>query len=140
MVFVGYSHLDKKIGKELIHFDIPFVVADDNREAVERLREKGIAAVTGNALDSNVLIQAHIAHASMLVIATPDTFDVRQVMQIARKLNDNIEVLVMSQQSDEAKLLEQEAFDKVFLVEDELAKNMSHYVLTRFGKSTKPIH
>lgn len=140
VVLVGYGHLGQKIGKELIHFDIPFVVADDNREAVERLREKGIAAVTGNALDSNVLIQAHIAHASMLVIATPDTFDVRQVMQIARKLNDNIEVLVMSQQSDEAKLLEQEAFDKVFLVEDELAKNMSHYVLTRFGKSTKPIH
>lgn len=140
VVLVGYGHLGQKIGKQLSNSDIPFVVADDNREIVERLREKGVTAVTGDALDPNVLIQAHIAHASMLVIATPDTFDVRQMMQVARKLNNNIEILFMSHQAEEAKLLEQEAFDKVFLVEDELAKNMSEYVLARFEKSSNPGH
>lgn len=140
VVLVGYGHLGQKIGKQLSNSDIPFVVADDNREIVERLREKGVTAVTGDALDPNVLIQAHIAHACMLVIATPDTFDVRQMMQVARKLNNNIEILIMSHQAEEAKLLEQEAFDKVFLVEDELAKNMSEYVLARFEKSSNPGH
>lgn len=41
-----------------------------------------------------VLIQAHIARAGMLVIATPETFDVRQMMQTARSLNPGIETVV----------------------------------------------
>jgi CPA2 family monovalent cation:H+ antiporter-2 len=41
----------------------PFVVAEQNRELVERLRKQGIAAVFGNAADPAVLIQAHIAEA-----------------------------------------------------------------------------
>lgn len=139
VVLVGYGHLGQRIGHTLLQSNIPFVVADDNREIVERLRDKGVAAVTGDALDPNVLIQAHITHASMMLIATHDTFDVRQMMEVARTLNPAIEVLVMSQQAEEAELLEKEAFDKVFLVEDELAKNMSQYVLERFGKKG-PVH
>lgn len=45
-------------------------------ELVERLRARGVPAVSGDASDPAVLIQAHVARASMLVIATPDTFDV----------------------------------------------------------------
>ena len=48
---------------------------------------EGIAAVSGNAADPAVLIQAHIADAAMLVIATPDPLGVRKMAEIARTLN-----------------------------------------------------
>jgi len=52
---------------------------------VNDLRKRGIAAVAGNAAEPVVLIQAHIANATMLVIATPDTFlHVRTMIETTR--------------------------------------------------------
>ena len=47
------------------------MVAEQNRELVEKLRAEGMAAVSGDAADPAVLIQAHIARARVLVVATP---------------------------------------------------------------------
>ena len=134
VVLVGYGRVGRRIGDALAGQGIPFVVAEQNREMVERLRAKGIAAVSGDASDPAVLIQAHIARASMLVVATPDTFDVRQMIKTARTLNPGIETVVRTHNEEEAGLLEREAAEKVFLGEDELAKGMSRHVLERYGK------
>jgi CPA2 family monovalent cation:H+ antiporter-2 len=135
IVLVGYGRVGRRIGETLTEQDIPYVVAEQNRELVERLREGGIAAVSGDASDPAVLIQAHIARASMLVVATPDTFNVRQMIKTARTLNPGIETVVRTHNEEEAMLLQREAAEKVFLGEEELAKGMSRYVLERFGKA-----
>lgn len=135
VVIVGYGRVGRRIGNSLAQHNIPYVVAEQNRERVERLRAEGIAAVCGDAADPAVLIQAHVAHATLLVIATPDSFDVRQMIATARALNPTIETVVRTHNQDEAALLEQEAVGKVFVGEDELAKGMSQHVLRRFGKA-----
>ncbi len=136
VVLVGYGRVGRRIGEALAERGIPYVVAEQNRELVERLRTKGIAAVSGDASDPTVLVQAHIAHASMLVVATPDTFDVRQMIETARALNPGIETVVRTHNEEEAMLLQQESADKVFLGEHELAKGMTRHVLDRYGKSS----
>ncbi len=136
VVLVGYGRVGRRIGEALAARGIPYVVAEQNRELVERLRTKGIAAVSGDASDPTVLVQAHIAHASMLVVATPDTFDVRQMIETARALNPGIETVVRTHNEEEAMLLHQESADKVFLGEHELAKGMTRHVLDRYGKSS----
>ncbi|MBI2534572.1 MAG: cation:proton antiporter, partial [Deltaproteobacteria bacterium] len=73
VVLVGYGRVGRRIGEALTANGISFVVAEENREIVEKLRERGIPAVSGDASDPNVLIQAHVQRARMLVIATPDT-------------------------------------------------------------------
>jgi len=62
---------------------IRLVVAEQNRELVERLRERNVPAVSGDATEPSVLIQAHVARASLLVVATPNTFQVRKMVEIA---------------------------------------------------------
>jgi CPA2 family monovalent cation:H+ antiporter-2 len=136
VVLVGYGRVGRRIGESLDAQGIPYVVAEQNREVVERLRAKGMAAVSGNASDPFVLIQAHIAQASLLVVATPDTFDIRQVVEIARTLNPGIEVVLRTHNEEEAGLLERESVGKVFLGEDELAKGMIQHVLERYGRMT----
>ena len=132
VVLVGYGRVGRRIAKALAEQDIPFVVAEENRELVEKLRAEGIAAVSGDAADPAVLIQAHIARARLLVIATPDTLNVRQMIAVARALNPEIETVVRTHNEEEAALLEQEhAAGKVFLGEEELARAMTRYVLTR---------
>lgn len=89
---MGYGRVGRRIAQTLSAQGIPYVVAEQNRERVRELREKDIAAVSGDAADPAVLIQAHIAHASMLVIATPDTVSVRRMAEVARTLNPAIEL------------------------------------------------
>ena len=135
VVLVGYGHVGQRIASTLTDKGIPFVVAEQNREIVERLRKRGFAAVSGNATDPAVLIQAHIARASMLVATASSAFDVRQMIETARTLNPEIEIIVRGIDEEEAALLAQETPGKIFLGEEELAKGMCSHVLGRYGKS-----
>lgn len=132
VVLVGYGRVGRRIAQALSEHGIPYVVAEQNRELVEDLREQGIAAVSGNATDPAVLIQAHIANAAMLVIATPDHISVRQIARTARKLNPNIEVVLRTHNEDELMLMRRDAIGTVFFGEEELAKGMLNHVLQRF--------
>ncbi|RZL10890.1 MAG: Kef family K(+) transporter [Rubrivivax sp.] len=140
VVLVGHGRVGKLIAEALVASGVPFVVAEENREVVEKLRESGIPAVTGNASDPSVLIQAHIAEAKMLVIAIPDTIGARQMADTARTLNPTIEVVVRSHNEEEATLLEQEHAGKVFVADRELALSMIRYVNERIAKAGSSAH
>ena len=131
VVLVGYGRVGRRIAAELRSRDVPFVVADQNRELVERMREDGLAAVWGDAAEPAVLIQAHIARARVLVVATPDALNVRQMIATARTLNPAVEIVIRSHNEAEARLLAQEEAATVFLGEQELAQAMARDVLRR---------
>ena len=126
----------RRIAKVLDADGIPYVVVEQNRELVEQLRERNIPAVSGDASDPAVLIQAHIARAGMLVIATADTFNVRKMVGIARRLNPRIEVVLRTHDEDEARLFRQDALGKVFVSEHELALGITRHILERRGVQT----
>jgi CPA2 family monovalent cation:H+ antiporter-2 len=134
VVLVGYGRVGRRIAADLTAAGLPFVVAEQNRELVEQLRASGIPAVFGDASTSEVLVQAHIARARMLVIATPDTLDVRRMAGTARLLNPEIDVVVRSHNEAEAGMLEAEQTGKVFVGELELADAMSRHVLERCAR------
>ncbi|TCO81507.1 Kef-type potassium/proton antiporter (CPA2 family) [Plasticicumulans lactativorans] len=133
VVLVGYGRVGRRIAQALGERGIPYVVAEQNREIVEQLRAQGVPAVSGDAADPAVLIQAHIVNAGILVIATPDTLNVRKMVEIARTLNPDIETVVRSHNETEAELLEHERIGKVFIGERELAHGMAQHVLARMG-------
>ncbi|RYF18731.1 MAG: Kef family K(+) transporter [Comamonadaceae bacterium] len=131
VVLVGYGRVGRRLADALAAHGLPFVVADQNRELVEELRARGIPAVFGDASQPEVLVQAHVARARMLVIATPDTFGVRQMAGYARQLNPAIEIAVRSHNEEEARRLEEEVSGRVFVGEHELAAAMTRHVLER---------
>lgn len=132
VVLVGYGRVGRKLAAALQADGVPFVVAEQNREIVEQLRARGIPAVFGDASTPEVLVQAHVARARMLVIATPDALGVSQMAANAKLLNPGIEVVVRSHNEDEARRLEEEIAGRVFVGEHELALAMTRYVLGRF--------
>ena len=140
VVLVGYGRVGRRIGEALTENGISFVVAEANREIVEKLRESGIPAVSGDASEPAVLIQAHIQRSRMLVIAIPDTLDVRRMIEIARTVNPRIETVVRTHSEEEAVLLEKENAGKVFLGEHELALAMTRYVLERYAAGREEHH
>ncbi|ENN8471058.1 cation:proton antiporter, partial [Acinetobacter baumannii] len=72
VVIVGYGGVGRRITENLINQNIKVVIAEENREIVEKLRQANIAAVSGVATEPGVLIQAHIMHARLLVISPMD--------------------------------------------------------------------
>jgi CPA2 family monovalent cation:H+ antiporter-2 len=129
VVLVGYGRVGRRIAQSLRGAGLAYVVAEQNRELVEELRGQGVPAVSGDAGDPATLIQAHIARAAMLVIATPESFGVRQIAEAARTLNPAIEIIVRSHHPDDAALLESEGVGKIFIGEHELAIAMAGHVL-----------
>lgn len=132
VVLVGYGRVGRRVADALEEEGIPFVVAEQNRELVEQLRARGLAAVVGDASQPEVLVQAHVARACMLVIAGDDALAARRMAVHARLLNPGIEIAVRSHNEDEARLLQEEiAEGRVFLGEHELAQAMARHVLER---------
>jgi monovalent cation:H+ antiporter-2, CPA2 family len=136
VAIVGYGRVGKRIAAALREKNIPYTIAEQNRELVEDLRADGAHAVSGDANDPAVLIQAHVARAAMLVIATPDTVGVRKMIDVARKLNPTIQIVLRTHSDEEANMLRQERAGEVFMGEHELAKAMTHHVLDRMGEKT----
>jgi CPA2 family monovalent cation:H+ antiporter-2 len=133
VVLVGYGRVGHRIADALDARGIPYVIAEQNRELVDTLRKQGHVAVSGDAAEDSVLIQAHIADAAMLVIATPDTIDVRKMAEIARTLNPAIEIVLRTHNEEEAARLAKDEIGHVFFGEEELAKGMTNHVLQRFA-------
>ena len=133
VVLVGYGRVGQRIAALLAEQGVSHVVVEQNREQVEKLRANNILAVSGDATEPSVLIQAHIARASMLVIATPDAFDARKMLEIARTLNPAIETVLRTHSEEEAELLQREKAGAVFMGEHELARGMAQHVLGRMG-------
>lgn len=129
VVLVGYGSVGRRMAAALAEQQVPFVVAEQNREIVEDLRRRGIPAVSGDAAEPEVLIQAHIARAAMLVITPPDSLRARRMVEVARTLNPGVHVLLRTLSEDEATLLRQEGLGMVFLGKEELSRSMTEQVL-----------
>lgn len=134
VVLVGWGRVGQQIGRDLAAEGVPYVVAESNREFVETHRREGGAAVWGDATDPAVLIQAHIREARALVIATPETVQVRAMVETARALNPGVQVIVRSHNAEEAELLERDGAGKVFVGDNELARSMVSFVLSVVGR------
>jgi len=140
VVIVGYGHVGQRIANALSEKDIPYIIAEQNRELVQDLRKQGKNAVSGDATEPSVLIQAHITDAAMLVVATSDPLNVRQMIDTARTLNPEIEIVLRTRSEDETKLLRKDKIGTVFFGEEELAKSMTHYILDRFNAKSESTH
>jgi CPA2 family monovalent cation:H+ antiporter-2 len=142
VVLVGYGRVGKRISQTLREQRIPYVVTEQNREIVDALRKEGVPAVTGDAQTPEVLIQAHVSRAAMLVIAIPDPMHVRKMVEIARTLNPALQVVLRTHNEEEAELLRKESMGTVFMGEQELARGMAAHILQQLqgGQSTRPHH
>jgi monovalent cation:H+ antiporter-2, CPA2 family len=140
VVIVGYGRVGRQIAQTLLDDGLPVVVIDMSRERIEALRVAGIAAVSGDAADPEVLVQAHVATAAMLVIAIPDTVGLERMVELARRLNPGIEVVVRSHGEAESRLMRDAGLGTVFSGEEELARSMVAHVKTRRARTAGPSH
>ena len=94
---------------------------------------QGIPTLEADAAAPGVLDAAGIAQARLIVVATPDSFQARRIVELARQHNHAIDVVVRTHNGDEVRELEKLGANRVVMGERELARGMLEYSLRSLG-------
>lgn len=135
VVVLGYGRVGRQIGDRLTEAGVSVIAADSNRELVEALRTEGRAAVVGGDAMHEVLIQAHLGSAALLVIAVDDPVVAHRAASAAREILPAIQIVIRSHSDEEASLYRQEGLGAAFVPETELARRMAEHSLAQLGRA-----
>jgi CPA2 family monovalent cation:H+ antiporter-2 len=133
VVMVGHGRVGAPVAEALAGEGIPYVVVEQNREEVEKLRARGMPALYGDATRPGILAHAHLERARLLVISAPDAFQARLMLDHARKVNPGIDTVVRTHSDEEREHLEARGVGRAVVGERELALAIVRYAFNVFG-------
>lgn len=131
VILVGFGRVGKHICEEIKHTNIELVVIDANRERVETLRSKGLHAIAGDASHPETLREAAIDKAKAIIVAVPNPFEARKIVEAARLLKPEIEVLVRAANDVESDYFQQQNVTLSVMGTQEVARRMVEYLTAR---------
>jgi CPA2 family monovalent cation:H+ antiporter-2 len=133
VVVIGHGRVGGPIAEELARHAVPHVIVEASRDVAERLREHGLPVIYGDATRPEVLEDAHLERARLLVVAAPDAYQARAILQLARRLNPDIEIVARTHSDAERAWLLEHGVSQALVGERELAVSLTRAALRRFG-------
>lgn len=128
VVLVGYGRVGRYVSENIQKAHIDLVIVDQNRERVEMLRENGFHALAGDASYPEVLQEAAIQKARAVVIAVPDPFEARRILESAREIKPDIKILVRAHNDEELTYFMEQQVDLALTGPREIARHMVEYL------------
>jgi CPA2 family monovalent cation:H+ antiporter-2 len=135
VILIGFGRVGSAVSDTLAAQRITYVVIEQNRDLVEAGRARGVPIFYGDAARPGVLTQAHVAHARLLVVATPDPFQTRAIIDLAKRANPAIDTVARAHSESERAYLERNGVALALIGEHELALGLGHYALVHMGCS-----
>jgi len=132
-ILVGYGRVGGAIGPALKKHAVPFAVIERDHLMLTSAQAAGVPTLVGDAAAEGVLEAAGIAHARLLVVATPDSFHARRIVERARELRPAIDIVARTHSEGEFSKLEALGVGRVVMGERELARSMLEYALGSLG-------
>jgi CPA2 family monovalent cation:H+ antiporter-2 len=135
-VLCGYGRVGRLIGPALERRGFGYVVITEQRDEVDALRARGVPAIYGDAANPEVLEQARIEQARLLIVTSTDAHETRLIVERAHERHPSLDVVVRTHSDGEAAYL-RALGPRIQPVhgERELAVQMARYSLRRFGVS-----
>jgi len=116
------------------------VAIDDDRRRVEYLREDGLDAIYGDATTPGVLEAAGVAGAKLLILATPESYQIQEILEAGRRANPGIDTAVRAHSDEEVALLARQGVGVAIMGKRELTLGLLEYALSRFGMASDEAH
>ena len=132
-VICGYGRVGQVIGTTLRQRGLPFVAIDEDRHLVQLARAQGIPALLGNAANPLILARVNLAAARTLVVAIPDPLAARQIVDHARQVQPDLDIVVRTHSQEERAFLERRGVAQAVMGELELALEMARHTLGCFA-------
>jgi len=132
-ILVGYGRVGGSIGPALEAQGLPFAVIERDHLMLASAQSAGVPTIVGDAATPGVLEAAGIGQARLVVVATPDSFQARHIVELARQLKPGIDLVVRTHSAGEIPKLEALGAGRVVFSERELAFGMLEYALRSLG-------
>ncbi|RLG31256.1 potassium transporter KefB [Methanosarcinales archaeon] len=132
LVIIGFGNTGRYLAKVASDVGIPYVIIETNPETVRVEREKGEPIFYGDATRPNVLKEAGIEDARIVVIATSDPIATRRITELARKLSPKIHIIVRTHYLQEMDHLAELGADEIIPEEFEASMEIFARVLYKY--------
>ena len=130
-VLIGYGGVGKLVGEHLAEEGWPLLVIEDEVALVEKLHEKEIEVILGNAAEDPILEAANLTEAKVLIVAIPNGFEAGQIVEQARAINSNLEIIARAHFDAEIDHLIQHGATQVVMGEHEIARSILEHTPER---------
>lgn len=129
VILVGYGRVGRIVGKDMARRGVPYLVVEQNPDTVERLRKRGIEVISGDASIADLIAQAPLKRARMIVLAIPNIHEARRIFDLARSFNPNVRIVVRADSEEEGAYFREHGAHDVLIAENELGHAMSRLAL-----------
>jgi monovalent cation:H+ antiporter-2, CPA2 family len=130
-VLIGHGRVGGRVAAALAARNLPYVVVEADLDSATGLLKQGIPVVYGDAARPGVLEHAGLKEARLLVVTAPDAFQARAAIELARRIQPEIDIVVRTHTDAERAYLEGKNVGKAVMGEQELAEAMARYALER---------
>ncbi len=128
-IICGYGRMGKAIKEKLDVHSIDYVIIDENILPTKEMIEND-TFIYSNADDSNVLLEAGIEDASVLIVGTENDIDNISIIITAQKLNSNLYIIARENTMKEVSVFEAADIDWLFMIEKILINKTSLQLAT----------
>lgn len=134
VILIGHGRVGKHISENIQSAHIDLVVVDANRERIELLRDRGMHAIAGDATHMETLQEAEIQKAVAIIVAVPNPFEARRIVETARLIKPEIKVLVRAHNDEEMEYFTSQNVDLAVMGPKEVARRIVDYLQLLFPK------
>ncbi|HTX61050.1 MAG TPA: cation:proton antiporter, partial [Methanobacterium sp.] len=132
LIIVGFGVNGKNMARAAFQASIPYLVVDLNPQIVRKKKETGEPIYYGDASQSTVLNQLNIAEARVMVVAISDPVGSRKIVDIAKKMNPNLYIIVRTRYIYEMEELHSLGADEVIPEEFETSVEIFSRVMNQY--------
>ena len=133
-ILVGSGSVTRSVAKRLATDDVPFVCISEDKSFAEELREQKHAVISGDAADPMVLVQGHIVTAAQLMVIDIDPVKTLKVVEMAKQLNPELNIMARAGSRDEVEHLKQEGIARVYLDSESISEVLTGNILDYYKK------
>jgi len=131
-IIIGYGINGRNVARAAKYANIPYEVIELNPTTVKEEKALGEPIFFGDASQEVVLEHACIKDAMIIVITLPNPADIRQITQVARKLNPHIHIIIRSRYIGEMEDYYKLGADEVIPEEFETSVEIFTRVLAKY--------
>ena len=139
VIVAGFGRVGQVLVNILLNRGYTVLVIENSEAAIQRLRNRQIPFVYGDADAEQVLEKTHLETAKALAIALPDPTSTRHLLQQALSRSPNLDIIARSHSDKEIDLLTQMGAREVVQPEFEAAMELGSHLLQTLGENLDEI-
>ncbi len=139
VVMCGYGKIARYLGRVLEQRGFSYLVIDLDPDAIELARKKGVPAIFGDACNPEILAEACLERARILIVGFADPIATKLIVRNAKRINRRLDIVARAYGDEETKALRADGASEVVRPDLEVGLEIVRHTLHRFGMTPQEI-